>query len=295
MAYYATTTYDLPTIKMQLLAKIRESRGNWLAIIDSAFDHGGKALSWFSEVLPVYHEGRLSALREVSPILVGLSVNDEQALERECRRLLHHCKGRPMLGFIQSEKRLPAIRQGWQSVLEVETSDSQLFLLRFADTRITPVIANLLQGNAWPRLCDGVDQWLCFDREGELQSLPLASLRAAGCDDDQETVRIDDKTLARILNAGRADALANLLYENFPEVLPADQGALVYRRLQATSELAEERGIESTADQMALAVAVCVTDGALLENEKFPAWLDEQACASGNFADALGEWMESHT
>lgn len=295
MPYYACTAYDLPTIKAQLLAAIQERGGNWLALVDTAFDPESKAQSRFPEILPIYHEGRFAALREASPSLVGLSTANGQALEKECGRLLRHCQGRPMLAFIQSGNSIQSVRQNWQSVLEIETSDGQPFLLRFADTRVTPMIAGLLQDSAWPRLCDGVEQWLCINREGELQALPLAVALSGADAGKQERVRIDDKTLARILDAGQADALANQLFENFPEILPADQGALVHRRLQASCELAKKNGIDSSADLMALAVSVCITDGALLTNASFGAWLGDRPWASGNFAEALGQWMEANT
>jgi len=109
---------------------------------------------------------------------------------------------------------------------------------------------------------------------------------------DHEFVQVDDKALSRILESGQADALANLLHENFADVLPADQGASVHRRLAALCALAAKCGMESSTDLMILAVAVFVSDGRLLENEKFVNWLKERPWTSGGFADAVDQFVE---
>lgn len=49
---------------------------------------------------------------------------------------MQHCRGRPMLGFICSPLSASDLREHWQNLLEIETEDSEPYLLRFADTRV---------------------------------------------------------------------------------------------------------------------------------------------------------------
>ena len=289
--YYAVSPFDVPTLQAELLTTLTASdtHRNWYALVDMAFDAGRKLFQWPSEPFPVYFDGRLKSFASISPCLLPLSTGDTAHPTDELTRLLRHCQGRPMLGFIRSQKTPDDIRQSWQRVLEVETSDRQKFVLRFADTRVTPVIAETFPPSVWARLTHGIDDWLTIDREGTLQSLPVAGPQADRLD-DQALVPIDDETLSRILQSGEADALASVLHEKFPDLLTAEQGASVYKRLAATSKLAAKYGMESPSDQLLLAVAVCLSDGRLLDDEKFLSWFKNSPWASDDFADALGQF-----
>ena len=293
MSYYAIDQYDSASLSEQLLELLSDTTnsGAWFALVDTAFTHGSKVKWTRDESWPVYSEGRFEDLKRVSPHLLPLSTLSNEALGSELTRLLARCKGLPMLSFIRSEKSPKAICQSWQNILEVETSDGQRFLLRFADSRVTPVIAKLFPASAWARLSNGIDEWLSIDREGELLSLPVAEPQANRLL-DQEFVEVSDKELSRILQSGEADALANILHENFPDMLPTDHGATAYRRLAVICDLAAQCGMESSSDLMILTVAVFLSDGRLLENPTFVKWLEGRPWITGNFADAIDQFVE---
>ena len=107
--------------------------------------------------------------------------------------------------------------------------------------------------------------------------------------------RIDDKALAKLLRLGQADVLANALNEHFPDLLPRKDGALVYRWLTEARALADQNGLEAFPDQMALAVAICSTNGELLRNEDFVVWLCQPNWADGTFSDALSDFVALHS
>lgn len=294
--YYAVNPFDVETLQAQLQAVIQQNNdaGHWLALVDTAFDHGARALPWSTTTWPVYRQGKLALMQSVSPVLLALPAADGVGLDKTVSRLLHHCRGRPMLSFLHSDKHPQALCESWQSVLEIETENGQPFLLRFADTRTTPGISAALASDAWARLSHGIEQWLCIDREGGLQALPLTEphgqLPLAG--GTQEAVHISNKELAQLLKLGQPDALAAAMQEHFPDLLIPGQGALTHQRLRAACELAEKNGIEAFPDLMALAVAVCSTDGQLLEDADFENWLQQRQWESEGLAIALSDYLE---
>ena len=295
-SYYAVNPFDVATLQAQLQVAIRQNNdaGHWLALVDAAFDHGARTLPWSATVWPVYHQGKLALMQSVSPALLALPTDDDAGLEKAISRLLRHCRGRPMLSFLYSTKHPQALCESWQSVLEIETESGQPFVLRFADTRTTPAIAAALASNAWVRLSHGIEQWLCIDREGGLQALPLTEPheQPPSAGGPQETIRISNEELAQLLKLGQPDALADALQEHFPELLVPGQGALTHQRLRAACELAEKSGIEAFPDLMALAVAICSTDGQLLEGADFEKWLQQRQWKSEGLANALSEYLE---
>lgn len=294
--YYAVNPFDVATLQAQLQAAIRQNNdaGHWLALVDTAFDHGAKTLPWPTTTWPVYHQGKLALMRSVSPVLLTLPTADDVGFDKTVSRLLHHCRGRPMLSFLHFVEHPQALRESWQSVLEIETESGPSFVLRFADTRTTPGIAAALASSTWARLSHGIEQWLCIDREGGLQALPLTEPheQSPSAGSEQEAVRIGNKELAQLLRLGQPDALADALQEHFPELLIPGQGALTHQRLRAACDLAEKNSIEAFPDLMALAVAICSSDGQLLEEADFENWLQQRLWVSEGLANALSDYLE---
>lgn len=294
--YYAVNAFETLALQIQFEAVIsqRTETGHWLALIDTAFDHGKKTAPWPTTVWPIYHQGRLALMKSVSPVLLALPSADDAGFEKIISRLLNHCRGRPMLSFLHSNKPPQALCESWQSVLEIETESGQPFVLRFADTRTTPTIAAVLSSDVWARLSHGIEDWLCIDREGSLQALLLPDTQGQGplAGETQEIVRISNHALAQLLKLGQPDALADALQEHFPELLVAGQGALTHQRLSAACEVAEKNDIEAFPDLMALAVAICSTDGQLLEDPDFKNWLQQRQWESEGLVNALSEYLE---
>lgn len=294
--YYAVNPFDVATLQAQFLAEIgaHGDTGHWLALMDTAFDHGSQAMRWPLPVWSAYHQGKLASMQSLAPTLLELPPRSDAGFEPALAHLLAHCNGRPMLSFLKTALSPQALRESWQKVLKVRTEDHQLFILRFADTRTTPGIAAVLT-EAWARLSQGVDQWLYIDREGRLQNLSVAVPvnPASPTGGPQETIRIDDQALARLLKHGQADAVASALEEHFPELLmPQSQGAQMYRQLNASCALAEKHGIEAFPDVVALAVSVALSEGELLQDAEFEQWLKQRSWEPQGLAKALADRYE---
>ena len=262
----------------------------WFALVDTAFDAGRKRpFDLPAETLPIYHQGTLERLSGISPLLVPL---DRDAVDPVLltQRLLHHCDGRPMLSFIRSTATAEDLREAWQNALEVETSDGQIFVLRFADTRITPVLAESLFASVWGRLCDGIAEWRLVGRDCRLQSLPLAPPPERR--DESAMPRLDDAMLARLLQAGEADALASQLHGHIAELFHGIPGASVHQTLSAVCTIAELYGMTSRTDLMALA-AVCLHQKEWLARADFLHWLEQRPWTNGDFSAALDRFFRS--
>lgn len=296
MDYFALSRYNIPQLQERLLTDMPPSGGtdgHWLALVDRAFDDGGKTMKWSARQWPIYHQGKLADFESIAPTLLPLATESEETLQQQLSRLLRHCQGRPMLSFLLSRKDPEKLRDSWQPLLEVATEDSQLFLLRFADTRTLPAIADVLRKDIWAHLSDGIDRWLYPDREGNLQALKLPESKLPLQEATNTPIRITDEALNGLLRQGQPDALAQTLYEHFPDLLPTGDGAMTYKRLVDTCRLAETSGIEAFPELVALAVAIQATEDNLLESPQFSAWLKDGLWPPGCFATALGDYLDS--
>jgi hypothetical protein len=142
--YFAQDPIDMAAAEKFLAeAFAREPGLHWIALIDGAFDHGRGAAGVVYEGLNCYAaEHPLNDLVDTAPWLIDLNPFDKN--DRNLAKLLAHCTGRPMFSVVAS--RIPASLLGrrWRPLHQVHTSDSQLLLLRFADTRTLPVLSDVL-------------------------------------------------------------------------------------------------------------------------------------------------------
>ncbi|MBU1363218.1 MAG: DUF4123 domain-containing protein [Gammaproteobacteria bacterium] len=290
MTYYAVKQYDLPILLADFGGRIANTAGenHWYALVDTAFDHEGKALRVpGNEGLALYSQGQLAALSGVSPVLHALSTSSPDQLQHQLSRLLHHCQGRPMLSFIRSKLPASDLCVSWQSLLEVETEDKERYLLRFADTRVLPELAS--QEKIWNRLAADATAWWTVERDGELQDLPLPLLPAR----NDEPLEIDNDCLAELLRAGEVDAMADYMGNHFPELLAVRDGYANYEILDQALALCSELGVFGTSDQYALGVAALFTEGRLLTDPETSTWLSEHSWNGKGFEDTLAEFMEN--
>lgn len=291
MSDYAVDPLDIKTLSSQLLKVMRRTdhHGHWLALIDTAFDHELDGLYWNKPIHPVYRQGKLEQFRHVSPVLVEIDTTRDAAMETELKRLLHHCQGRPMLSFLHACVSLESLIGTWQRILEIQTEDGQLLLLRFADSRTLPTIATVMKESTWPVLTQGIDQWHCIDRDGRLQTLTIPD---AGLKPGDSSIRISDAELAEFSRLSLPDALANALRENFTDLLPS-VAAADHRKLSVICALAEKNGIDGFPDIMGLAVVIYAYGESLAKNAELSAWLGKHEWQDGQFMDALVAHVES--
>ena len=289
MPYFAVADYE-PVAMSRLLMKQISDQGtdwHWYALVDCAFDHAGRSLRLENtSSLPLYHQGRWAALSHVAPTLFTLAAKEDETLERQLKRLLYHCHGRPMLSLLASTWPAKKLIEFWQALLEVNTEDQDSYLLRFADTRVLPAIANELA--IWKRLAAPIGAWCTMGRDGQ----PLALTPPATPVYGDDPLTIDNACLSRLLQASQADAMADYAHEYFPDLLRPRDGATNYALLAQVSRLCDKHAMDGASEQYALALAALLTDGRLLEHPDLDGWLSGKAWQTQGMEDALADWME---
>ncbi|TDR80103.1 DUF4123 domain-containing protein [Paludibacterium purpuratum] len=286
--YFAMDKGDMPQLYQMLCEQRHASPAglNWFALLDSGFNHRRPPGPRPGAVWPLYGQPEWGELRQVSPLLIEWSGEDATAWQT----LLRHCQRRPMLSFVASRQDGAALCAAWLRCLQLTTADGQGYLLRFADTRISAALSQALEPASWRRLCAPLEQWLIIDRAGRLQTLPLP-LPGDTVEEDEDWT-LSDSELAALLQAAQPDMLADRLHDDFVELLPSS-GALLYDWLRRTCELLAEHGIDNAPDQLTLAVAVCCSQGVLLDDSRLPALLAKHGQTPDVLDEALAPLLEN--
>lgn len=285
--FFAMDKGDAQLLEAQVRSRIEAEPEamNWYALLDAGFDYGRSQPRLPGTTWPLYCQPEWGELRDASPLLVEVSWEEPHALSK----LLRHCQGRPMLAFVASSLDAQALCDAWQRCLQVETEDGQGYLLRFADTRIAAVLPQALHPASWQRLCAPLRQWLIVDRVGNMQPLALPQEQALA--NEEDTWVLSNQEMAALLQESLPDTLADQLHDHFPDLLPPS-GAQLHGWLQRAGLRLAEQGVENAPDQLTLAVAVCLSQGRLLEDARLPPLLAK--CAAQNIAlsDGLAELLE---
>src|SRR5450830_966768 len=141
-----------------------ESPLHTYALIDGAFDDAwGSALLWQQSqavkvhyVRSLYTQSRLEALEECAPFLV---IVDHDNRARMLTNLLARTGGKPMLTFIQSPLDLFALQKHLVRFSQIETPDTLVLPLRFADSVGLPDILEVFDEDQRTALLSGVTVW----------------------------------------------------------------------------------------------------------------------------------------
>ena len=293
--YLAVNKLHTSALHSQAIVRIQASasNGRWFALLDRAFDHDRKKTLRWPHASEALYKGS-DGIDAVSPTLLQMSSSTSEALTHEIASLLRYCQGRPMLSFVQSSLDIHDLAASWQDVKWAHTEDGQRFLLRWADTRVLSFLPDVLHAHNWGRIAKPLLAWFTVDRFGDLQALKMGSV-SSHCSEEPVhlgPLRLEDKELASLLDAAQPDVLINMLFEQIPDVLPVGvEQAKVYSCVQKACDFASQHGIDAAGDQLALAAATCLTEGAVLADSKLTGLLCSHQPGQTSLADILTELL----
>lgn len=261
-----------------------------LVLLDQAFDHGRPQAADWPDALPVYGHAP-APLQAAGPILLPLPDAPDQRAAL-LSRLLRHRRERPMLSFLFTTMSAVDLCAQWQGILTCKLPDDTRYLLRFADTRIQPALATHLARSAWARLSQGVHHWLLPGRDGTPHALTPwpAQDDGAKAPATTEPISLSQAEIDALLADSEADTLIDLLHDQLPDLLPlggSPSRAQIHVWVTDSCRCAQAHGRDRIDDQIALATAVLLTQGALLADPRLANALSNAGRETGALHEAL--------
>lgn len=291
MTYYAVEPTDVPNVLGQLAVRDAqcEAGGRWYALIDTS-------------MLPLnphqrfdYHQNlylgtKYDALSNAAPVLLDIGPTHDIDWPA-VKRLAYRFSGFPALSFLNSDAAMAALLASWAGALDIESTDGEVYLLRFADTRCLPYLLDSVAQTRPGIFFRTFNCWLYIDRFGQPASVPLERVQEA---EEAPVVgqAISDAGLDLLLKEGLPDALAEALDRHFPDLLSNKKKAEVFQSLQQIARLSEHHAIESFADQIALAVAELSSEKSIIDDMGFNKWISEASYSKGQLSQALNQYLE---
>lgn len=295
--YFAIDACNLDSVReaVSAHAAANSQAGQTFALLDTAFDRGGRSYRSQSTLTPLYFHGALEQLSGVSPVLIPLDFKNASAVDLQIRTLCRHGSGRPMLSFIQTHYSAAQLRDYWQYFYQPKV-DGQSFLLRLGDTRVLAALPECLSVDNWAQLTAPVSSWAIVNRAGLLEWLPLPEHRAqCAVEDSAFELAITPVELGHLLQRGEPDAVVQAMDEHFNDLLPQSERITFYERISQSCAIASKHRIEAFPDVLSIALAVTITGGALLDDPRLDVLLPSKKWAAGELTRALTELVEALT
>jgi len=261
---------------------------NWTAVIDGAFDHGRGRCNYPGSPEALYACDELDAMLEVSPLLVPLITERPEMLKEQLLGLTQHCAGRPMFSVVAASGNAAELKPNWQKCARVMTDDGQPLLLRFADTRVLPVLPEVLRQESWAALTHELSEWWYVDREGKLAQIPVVADRAAPV----FPLAIGRREFSKLLERGEPDAVIDAMSAQLPEILPTSNKAVFFEKIKAVCEFARAREIDAFPDIVALGIFDTLTGHRGLTSPKLLKLVADRGWERGELASKLVEISE---
>ena len=245
---FAIDACDSGALTQQLITQIKHADASWqwYALLDTAFDHQHAERLPLDNAINLFTPLHLQILEEVALVLIPLQQDQQDNLTDQLHRLFEHCSARPMLSFIALATPPDQLVKSWSKVHLVKTSDDEQYLLRLADTRVQPALAQALDAEHWAAIHSPLAAWLSIDRFGSLINLP--NLDA----EPKLPKQLSDETLNALLDLAQADAIWDYLLRDDPKPLLATPRAQTAQNWQLISNYAKANDLD-----FGLLVALC--------------------------------------
>jgi len=284
--YFAIDPTNPAEVSDKLVEIVSESHvPNWTAVIDSAFDYGRGQCDFPGSPEALYACDDLDAMLEVSPFLVPLMTESPAMLKEQLLGLTRHCGGRPMFSVVASSCNAAELKPNWQKCARVMTDDGQRMLLRFADTRVLPVLSEVIRHESWAALTHELNQWWYIDRAGRLEHVPVVDSGSAPV----FPLAVGKREINQLLERGEPDSVIDALSVEAPEILPASNKAAFFEQIKLVCEFARARDIDAFPDIVALGAFDTMTNHQGLTDPKLLKLVTDRAWTPGELALKLAE------
>ncbi|WP_416048477.1 DUF4123 domain-containing protein [Cupriavidus basilensis] len=282
--YFAVDPLNLAEVSTRLIELVSANpKANWTAVVDGAFDHDGGRRDYPGSPEALYACDELDAMLEVSPLLIPLIVERAEVLREQILGLARHCAGRPMFSIVASSRNAAELKPNWQKCARVSTEDGQKLLLRFADTRVLPMLPEVLRQESWAALTHELSEWWYVDRAGQLDQVPVVEAIAAPV----FPLALGRREFNKLLERGEPDSVIDAMFRQLPGILPATAKAGFFEKIKAVCEFARAQEIDAFPDILALGIFDTRTDHKGLTNPKLLRLIAERGWVRGELAAAI--------
>lgn len=173
-------------------------------------------------VCNIFSEIELAVYGWRAPHLIRLDAGP--LCRREVSALLKSSVDVPAFGMIEGTGDQRQIQDIFLWLAQIQTVDMLKLYCRFADTRITPVLIDVLNIKQREALYSAIKNWQIVNRKGTLDCI-FSRTDASGQSVERHhlnPILLSDEQYLKMMAASEADEIFQMLCEGAPELVPVD-------------------------------------------------------------------------
>lgn len=242
-------------------------------LLDACFDQNlPTVFPWRRHVEgTLYDDTRLAGLNAVAPHLLRLPDDPEKQLTW-LNELAASCSGKPMLSVLCSALPAQALIAHFRPYLLARTEDSLEWPVRWADTRVLPILIASLKPAEYTHFMAPIHGWSCLDRSGEMlewlgDGLPYPAPADFDC------WPLDDARFSQLVAEAEADAIIAALHDTQPDLFDLQEHATNHACVKKHLAIASQYGIESAGSRRHFAMLALMLNDDFAEHSAMQAVL----------------------
>lgn len=252
-------------------------------LLDAGFDQNlPTAFPWRRHVEgSLYDDTRLVGLKAVAPHLFRLPDDSEKQLTW-LNELAASCSGKPMLSVLCSALPAQALIAHFRPYLLARTEDSLEWPVRWADTRVLPILIAALTPAERKHFMAPIHAWSCLDRSGEILEWSGDGLpNPAPADFDYWP--LDDARFSHLLAEAETDAIIGALHDTHPDLFDLQEPAANHACIKKHLAIARQCGIESAGSRRHFAMLALTLHDQFIDHPAMQALL-QKSCDGADYA-----------
>ena len=189
-----------------------------------------------------------------APHLFRINLLEDKIKVDFIKDLLNLCNGIPAIALLDAWEDAESLAQCLAWHAQCYTPDGLELYLRFADTRITPGLLQVLDDEQKLKLGENILQWQIVNRMGTLEALlppikprpddktPFIEFRSS------KSFNLTDAQFATLMIKSEPDQLFQMLLENHADLVPGKDRGVFHQRIDTQVGNAHKHGLTSTQD-----------------------------------------------
>jgi hypothetical protein len=222
---------------------------------------------------------------------------DLDAVSRNALDTLLRCSsGLPGVSILEGSANRKRMRDLLVSLAHARTSDGLNLYCRLADTRIAPVLIDVLSLEQRETLSKTILNWQIVGRQGLLETLfssskPLPTRAVAG--ELLEPLVLSDAQYSKMMRMSEADEIFQMLCDGAPELVPISDRGDFQRLLAGIIAAAHARKIELTSEIYQFSVIALTTRPDFFLLPVLDTFWDKLRIWPNTFSRLVDEWDDA--
>jgi hypothetical protein len=238
-----------------------------------------------------------SSYGKLAPHLIRLSCAYSATEFLGC--VLERSSGYPSVAVLDACSDVVHLVDTLRWLARARTEDGVELYCRFADTRVTPALMEVIHAHQRSRLANSIDGWQIIDRHGaicplneNLNSISFSPRHSGPTESGLENLILSEQQFSSMMASCEADEIFHLFCEGATDLVPEGGLGLFHARLTKLVTAARRLGLEATGEIFQFCVIALTTQESFYLNPILVGSWQKVRHKAISFSALVADWTD---